>query len=59
MGTYHVSWEIDLHADSPREAAEQARAYQRDPHGTATVFYVTDSETLAAKRIDLLENDDD
>jgi hypothetical protein len=57
MPAYHISWEIDLDADSPREAAERALAYQRDANSTATVFDVIDSETLAVERIDLLEDD--
>ncbi len=39
--TYHVHWEIDLVADSPREAAERALAIQRDPESIATVFDVS------------------
>lgn len=37
---YHVTWEIDIDADSPREAAEKALAIQRDPYSTATVFTI-------------------
>lgn len=37
---YHVMWEIEVEADSPREAAEEARAIQRDPKSTATVYEV-------------------
>ena len=54
MPEYHVTWEIDLTADSPREAAEQALAIQRDPNSTATVFDVVD-EDGNAERVDLEE----
>ena len=41
---YRVTWVIDVVAESPREAAEQAQRIQRDPHSWATVFEVTDRE---------------
>jgi hypothetical protein len=37
---YRVTWVIDVHADNPRDAAEQARAAQVRPGTTATVFQV-------------------
>lgn len=40
---YDVVWSIEVSAASPREAAEKARAIQRDPDSTATLFHVTDS----------------
>jgi polyisoprenoid-binding protein YceI len=40
MATYTVIWEIDIEADSPKEAAIKAREYQLDPESTATVFKV-------------------
>ena len=40
--TYRVIWEIDLDADSPREAAEKAFAIHRNPESIATVFDVVD-----------------
>ena len=46
--TYHVLWEIDLDADSPREAAELALLIMLEsqttawPESTAAVFDVTD-----------------
>jgi len=42
LKTYKVTWEMELDATSPREAAELALEVQRDPHGTATVFNVVD-----------------
>lgn len=40
MKTYRVTWEIDIHADSPQEAARQAREIQLDPDNTADQFSV-------------------
>jgi hypothetical protein len=37
---YHVTWEIDLEAATPREAAELARDMQIGPGSSATVFTV-------------------
>jgi hypothetical protein len=37
---YVVSWTIDVEADSPREAAEMARACQTRQGTTAVVFEV-------------------
>ena len=39
---YKVSWEIDIDAESPEEAAQKALAIQRDPESIATCFTVTD-----------------
>src|SRR2546427_77361 len=49
---YHVSWDIDLVADSPTDAARQALRIQRDPDSIATVFDVADEEGNI-ERIDL------
>ena len=52
--SYLVTWEIDIHADSPREAAEKAWGHMRHPDSTANVFTVVDKggdSTL----VDLLE----
>ncbi len=54
MATYKVTWDIEIDADSPREAAEQALKFQRDPNSTATVFSVFDEEGNQTQ-IDLLE----
>jgi hypothetical protein len=54
--TMRVRWEIDLEADSPREAAEKALAIQRRPDSTATAFEVTD-EAGAIVHVDLEEDD--
>lgn len=54
---YKVIWEIDIEADSPREAAQIARNYQLDPDSTATFFNVSDDNN--AVLIDLMDNDHD
>ncbi len=58
MKTYRVSWEIDIDADSPRGAAEKARAIQRDPESLATVFDVIEMDGDTIQRIDLEEAED-
>ena len=41
MKEFNVTWEIDVTAESPRDAARQAFLIQRDPGFTlATVFLV-------------------
>ena len=52
MPDYHVRWEIDLHADSPTDAAAKSLVIQRDSDSTATVFDVTD-DTGTVERIDV------
>lgn len=47
-----VIWEIDLDAESPREAAEKALAIHRNPESIATVFDVVDQNGKRS-RIDL------
>lgn len=37
---YRVTWEIDIEAGSPQQAAKQALAIQRDPQSTATMFKI-------------------
>lgn len=37
---YRVRWEIDIEADTPREAADRAREIQANSESTATVFNV-------------------
>jgi hypothetical protein len=37
---YRVTWEIDIEADSARDAARKAQDIQRKPDSTATVFLV-------------------
>lgn len=69
MAEYRVTWTIDIVAESPREAAQQAQAIQRDADSIATVFEViehcTQCGTDAAHfhqndmvEIDLMEAED-
>ena len=51
---YLVTWEMDIYADSPREAAEKAWDYMRHPFSTANVFTVIDKNGVETI-IDLLE----
>ena len=51
---YLVIWEMDIYADSPREAAEQAWDHMRAPFSTANVFLVLD-KSGAETIIDLEE----
>jgi hypothetical protein len=53
---YHVVWEIDIYAQSPREAAKEAQAIQQDTDSTATVFDVTEEDRHKTVRIDLGED---
>jgi len=54
---YFLRWEIDIHAETAREAAEEALKIQRDPGSTATVFEVIDTETGDTTTIDLEEEE--
>lgn len=40
MTEYRVTWTIDVDAESPREAAQEALRIQRKEDSTATVFEV-------------------
>lgn len=40
---YRISWEIDVDATSPEDAARKARAIQLDPESVADVFDVRSS----------------
>lgn len=44
MASYTVTWEIELDAESPVEAARIALETQRDRDSLATVFSVVDEE---------------
>jgi hypothetical protein len=52
---YHVVWEIDINAQSPRDAAKEAQAIQQDKDTVATVFDVTEEDSDKIVRIDLGE----
>lgn len=55
MKHYVVTWEVDIYAETPRQAAEQALAIHRDPESMATVFDVWTDDEDGTHRIDLLE----
>lgn len=44
MPEYYVEWDIDIDANSPREAAEKVLQIMRDPQSRATLFRVTDDK---------------
>jgi hypothetical protein len=52
---YLVTWEIDIEAGDPIEAAKKALAIHRDPDSIDVVFDVVDSETGDKALIDLME----
>jgi hypothetical protein len=54
MTSYVVTWTIDVEADTPQEAAQLARDYQR-PGTTAVVFDVTD-QSGETTSVDLWED---
>lgn len=56
MPDFLVIWEIEIAADSPLEAAQQALKYQRDPNSSAVTFDVTDTKGKV-HRIDLNDYD--
>lgn len=41
---FHVTWEIDVYAETPREAAEQAFAHMQRVGTTANYFSVQDQD---------------
>jgi hypothetical protein len=57
MNSYRVTWEIDIDAVDPLDAARQARAHQVREGTSAKVFDVID-EDGGITRIDLFEIDD-
>lgn len=54
MPDYHVTWTIDICADTPEQAAEEALAIQRKPGSSATVFMVHDGKTETRVDLDAL-----
>ena len=53
---YLVTWEMDIYAETPREAAEKAWGNMRHPNSTTNVFTVFNKDgdkTL----VDLLEEE--
>jgi hypothetical protein len=54
MPMFHITWEIDIDADTAREAAEKAHAMVRACGTTATVYDVIEEGRADCLRIDLL-----
>jgi hypothetical protein len=52
---YLVTWEIDITADSPREAAIEAMILQQDKNSEAVAFTVKEQATGELVDVDLLE----
>jgi hypothetical protein len=50
---YFVSWEIEVEAENPIEAARLARVAQTEPNTRATVFDVYSEDAEDAIRVDL------
>lgn len=57
MKTYHITWTIEIDADSSIDAACMALDIQRDPTSVATVFMVRDVQTGNETKIDLDEQE--
>jgi hypothetical protein len=55
---FRVIWEIEIEADSPKEAAQEARVVQLAPGMSATVFDVWAHVTGKMHRVDLVEQPD-
>lgn len=49
---YRITWEVDIEAYSPEDAARQALSMQRDPESIATVFQVSDVITGESVTLD-------
>lgn len=57
MGSYKLTWVIDMEADSPKEAAKAALQLQLENWDTtANVFEVEDKETGDCYNVDLMSN---
>jgi hypothetical protein len=54
--TYRVTWEIEIDATSPEEAARQAKRIQVDPESIANFFMVVGLDTEASAWEILLED---
>jgi hypothetical protein len=55
---FRVIWEIDIEAEGPKEAAQEARAIQLTPGMSASVFDVWAYTAGKMHRIDLVEQPD-
>ena len=50
---FRVIWEVEIHAESPKQAAEQARTLQLNPAMPATIFEVWEHAKQKMHRVDL------
>jgi hypothetical protein len=55
---FRVIWEIEIEADSPKEAAQEARVVQLTPGMSATVFDVWAHVAGKMHRVDLIDQPD-
>jgi hypothetical protein len=55
---FRVIWEIEIKADSPMEAAKEARVIQLTPGMSATIFDVWAHTAGKMHRIDLIDEPD-
>lgn len=55
MPTYHVTWLIEVDADTPVEAAREARRIQLDPSNEATSFMIWDYTNDKDIEVDLAD----
>ena len=53
MKQYRVTWVIDVWAETPADAAIEAREIQRDRNSIATMFDVEDVEARLAYTVDV------
>jgi hypothetical protein len=61
MSEYVVTWQVEVEADSHREAAEEARKMQLDPDSEATSFVVVSAVDMgrgSRQIVDTLLEDD-
>jgi len=52
MTQYKVTWEIDIEATSPLEAARKALRIHRDPTSIATVFVINGDIVIDLEELD-------
>jgi hypothetical protein len=58
MSEYKVSWEININANSPLNAAKEALIIMQDTGSIANQFYIQDEETEDIFSVDLDEEDE-
>jgi len=57
MTKFRVAWEIDIEADTPREAAEEALKTQQEKGSEAVYFTVANFDTGETEDVDLLHEE--